>query len=103
MGTAVRFRQPVGREGFYTFGNRERNEGSGRYSVLEAKKDRSIASIDFGHPSFSSQDARAFGHPSAAAARPRRHRPYEDPPRPIPIPRPDEPRVIDNPPPRRKM
>ena len=71
---AVRFREPVGREGFYTFGNREQNEGSGRYSVLEAKKDRSIASIDLGHPLFSSQNARAFGHPSAAAARPRRHR-----------------------------
>ena len=27
--------------------------------------------------------------------------PYEDPPRPIPIPRPDEPPVVDDPPPRR--
>src|SRR4051794_28743537 len=37
-GSPIRFRRRVGREAFCPFDRRERNEGSGCYSVLEAAK-----------------------------------------------------------------
>ena len=97
--------QTAGRSGgFYTFGNRERNEGSGCYSVLEAKKGSVDCVHRFRHPSFSSRGRPSLRAPLRCRGQtPTAPPPYEDPPRPIPIPRPDEPRVIDNPPPRRKM
>jgi hypothetical protein len=47
-GPTIRFRRRVGWETFCSFDRREQKDGSGCYSVLEARKDRSIASIDFG-------------------------------------------------------
>ena len=96
-------RQPLRREGFYTFGNRERNEGSGCYSVLEATKGSVDCVHRFRRPLPSSQERPSLqAPPPQAPPDPTAPPPYEEPPRPIPIPRPEEPPVVDDPP-RRNM
>jgi hypothetical protein len=64
-GAPIRFRRRVGREAFCPFDRRELKDGSGCYSVLEARKDRSIASINFDVCCSATRNARASGHPSA--------------------------------------